>query len=169
MNTETTGAMGRAGRGNSVEVVGGKDPATGESKRGRAQDADNIQKVGSQPIVIFVPSISDQAVLDRIAATILASFSMAVPPALAALGLTAEIQLGVIDKNPVGSFKPEDQITATSPILGLSGAYYVKRIQRDLMSPRWATVDLVTRTTELWMLDEHIRAAVKDLAAQVTT
>jgi hypothetical protein len=82
--------------------------------------------------------------------------------------LVKEIQITVIDKNPVGSFHCEDQITITSPTVGLSGVYYVKRIQRDLADPNLAIIDLVTRTTELWMLDEYHRAAVKDLAGQVT-
>jgi hypothetical protein len=151
-----------------VTVVGGKDATTGQSKKSTKKNTKKAKKVGTQSITIFVPAITDQDTLDTIAEAFIAAQSAFTPPDLQEAGLTAEVQITVNDKNPVGSFKPEDQITVTSPTVKLSGSYYVKRIQRDLSDPNWAVIDLVTRTTELWMLDEYMRAAVKDLAGQVT-
>jgi hypothetical protein len=73
----------------------------------------------------------------------------------------------VIDRYDPGMFNPEDQITLTSPTLGLSGPYTVKRIQRDLTDPNLATVDFERRLRQDWELNERFRRMLNDLSAGV--
>jgi hypothetical protein len=149
-----------------VKVIGAKDPTSGLANVGLARST--TPGVNSQSVVVFAPGITNQAVLNQMAQGIL-NTAVVNPTASKGTGSFASMQITVKDTHPSGSYHPEDQIVITSPTLGIAGAYYIKRIQRDLINPDYAIIDLVNRQTELWMLDEYVRQAAKDLAALATT
>jgi hypothetical protein len=72
------------------------------------------------------------------------------------------IGIEVKDDYPVGTFGCEDSITITSPMIGLSGSYTVKSIERDLTDVNYARLELSNRSIELWELDETYRRMTKD-------
>ena len=81
--------------------------------------------------------------------------------------LGEHIELEVIDEYGTGAFKPEDTVTVISATLGLAGLYKIKRIERNMTDPNWARLDLTTRHTEYWELDESMRRTVRNLNTQV--
>jgi hypothetical protein len=117
-------------------------------------------------IVIYLPTVTDQATLDAAAEAALAAIQASRSSDTSTLNmnyLMEQITLEVVDKYGVGAYVPEDQVTVTSATLGLSGLYKVKRIERNMTDPYYAKLDMTTRHTEYWELDEDIRRTVRNL------
>jgi hypothetical protein len=76
-----------------------------------------------------------------------------------------QITIDVRDDYAPGTFGLEDQVTVNSPGLSLSGAYNVKRIQRDLSNPDWAELDLNKRKLEEWEFDQAVEQQLNAVAS----
>jgi len=115
---------------------------------------------------IYLPTVDNQAALDAAAAAALAAWLASRSSGTSNLNmnqLAENVMLEVVDEYGVGAYVPEDQVTVTSATLGLSGLYKVKRIERDMTDPYYAKLDLTTRHTEYWELDENLRRTVRNL------
>jgi hypothetical protein len=147
-----------------VIVIGKKKTDGSDRHRGDAQSVS--APTGVSEAVIYLPTIDDQATLDAAGAAALAAWQASRSSSTSNLNmnqLMENITLEVVDENPSGSFKPEDTVTVISATLGLAGLYKVKRIERDMTNPNYAKLDLTTRHTEYWELDENLRRTVRNL------
>jgi hypothetical protein len=117
------------------------------------QDGAAIAVQGLHQAPAFQKTISDQATLDTMC------------QALLDLSKTTDetIKAEAVDDYDVGAFATEDQVTVTAPTIGLSGAYTIKRIERDMTQPRVVILDLSNRTKEFWDLDAEYRRMTKDV------
>jgi hypothetical protein len=151
---------------NAVVVLGRAKPDASGRFGSRASNAAGIATIGIAEGIIYLPTVDDQATLDAAAAAALAKIQASRSSSTNAINigeLMENITLEVIDKNPTGTFNPEDTVTVISPTLGLAGLYKVKRIERDMTDPNYAKLDLTTRHTEYWELDEDVRRTVRNL------
>jgi hypothetical protein len=141
--------------------------ATGRTgHQGTAHDSAGSLSTGLIDTVIYLPTVDDQATLDAAAAAALAKIQASRSSSTDAINsdqMMENITLEVIDENPTGVYDPEDQVTVTSGTLGCSGLYRVKRIERDMTDPNYAKLDMTTRHTEYWQLDEDMRRTVRNL------
>jgi len=157
--------MGRPGGvvcSSDVEVIGKTDG----QKRPRSTASSGAGNTGLIETVIYLPTIDDQATLDAAAAAYLAAMQASRSSDTSTLNmnyLMENILLEVVDEYATGAYSPEDQVTITSAELGISGLYKVKRIERNMTDPNYAKLDLTTRHTEYWELDENLRRTVRNL------
>jgi hypothetical protein len=148
---------------NKVNAIG--KSVAGERRKSTASSS-GIEGVGLIEIIIYLPTIDDQATLDAAAAAALAKIQASRSGDTSTLNmkyLMEQITLEVVDEYGTGAYKPEDQVTVTASRLGCSGLYKVKRIERDMTDPNYAKLDLTTRHTEYWELDEDVRRTVRNL------
>jgi len=153
-----------AGGRNRVIVIGKKKGT--ERMHARATYASSAASTGLKEGVIYLPTVDDQAALDAAAAAALAAWQASRSTSASNLNmdqLAENITLEVVDEYVVGAYKPEDTVTVVSATLGLGGLYKVKRIERDMTDPYYAKLDLTTRHTEYWELDENMRRTVRNL------
>jgi len=153
-------------RTTNIVILGKVKPDGSDRYRSSATSAAGAAAVGPIEAVIYFPTVDDQATLDKAAEAYLAAMqaSRSSSTDAANMGeLMEHITLEVIDKNPSGSFRPEDTVTVISATLGLAGLYKIKRIERNMTDPNWARLDLTTRHTEYWELDENMRRTVRNL------
>jgi hypothetical protein len=117
------------------------------------QDGAAIAVQGLHQAPAFQKTISDQATLDTMC------------QALLDLSKTTDetIRIEAVDDYDVGAFATEDQVTVTAPTIGLSGAYTIKRIERDMTQPRVVIMDLSNRPKEFWDLDAEYHRMTKDV------
>jgi hypothetical protein len=149
--------------GNKVNVIGKR---VADERRKSTASSSGIEDVGLIEIIIYLPTIDDQATLDAAAAAALAKIQASRSGDTSTLNmnqLMENIMLEVIDEYGTGTYNPEDQVTLTSAALNCSGLYKVKRIKRDMTDPHYAKLDLTTRHTEYWELDEDMRRTVRNL------
>jgi len=152
------------GGNNKITVKGGI--LEGDRLTSTRSTQTGVDSVGLNEIVVYLPTITDQATLDMAAERILAALLKTRSSSSAAPNmseLTESITVDVKDTNPPGTFLPEDYVTVTSETLACSGLRKIKRIQRNLKSPQWARIDFTTRHLEQWELDENIRRTVRNL------
>jgi hypothetical protein len=118
------------------------------------QDGVAIAAQGLHQAPAFQKTISDQATLDTMCQAVLD------------LSKTTDetIRVEAVDDYDVGTFATEDQVTVTAPIIGLSGTYTIKRIERDMTQPRVVIMDLSNRTKDFWDLDAEYRRMTKDVS-----
>jgi len=150
--------------GQKITAIGGEKPDKSDRYKGSATAA--TAPVGPSEVVIYLPTVDDQATLDAAAAAALAAWQASRSSGTSNLNmnqLQENVMLEVVDKYGVGAYVPEDKVTVTSATLGLSGLYKVKRIERDMTDPYYAKLDLTTRHTEYWELDENLRRTVRNL------
>jgi hypothetical protein len=146
---------------NAVVVLGRAKPDA--SDRFSSRDPSSAGLIDT---VIYLPTVDDQATLDAAAAAALAKIQASRSSSTDAINsdqMMENITLEVIDKNPTGTFNPEDTVIVISATLGLAGLYKVKRIERDMTDPNYAKLDMTTRHTEYWQLDEDMRRTVRNL------
>ncbi|TSA43308.1 hypothetical protein D4R54_01120 [archaeon] len=151
---------------NAVHVIGKTKADLSDRQRSSATNSAGAASTGLGEAVLYLPTIDDQATLDKAAEAALAAIQASRSKDTSTLNmnqLMENIILEVVDKNPTGAYNPEDQVTITSPTLGLSGLYKVKRIERNMSDPYYAKLDLTTRRTEYWELDENMRRTVRNL------
>jgi hypothetical protein len=117
------------------------------------QDGAAIAAQGLHQAPAFQKTISDQTTLDTMC------------QALLDLSKTVDesVRVEAVDDYDVGAFTTEDQVTVTSPTIGLSGTYTIKRIERDMTQPRVVIMDLSNRPKEFWDLDAEYRRMTKDV------
>jgi len=159
------GGFGKGGP-NKVTVIGKETPDKSDRFRSSASDPTASAATGLNEVVIYLPTIDDQATLDAAAAAYLAAIQAGKSSDVTVLGmnqLTEHVILEVVDEYGTGAYAPEDWVTVTSPTLGLNGLYRIKRIERNMTDPNWARLDLTTRHTEYWELDENMRRTVRNL------
>jgi len=151
---------------NAVVVLGRAKPDASGRFGSRASNAAGIATIGIAEGIIYLPTVDDQATLDAAAAAALAAIQASRSGDTSTLNmkyLMEQITLEVVDEYGTGAYKPEDQVTVTASRLGCSGLYKVKRIERDMTDPNYAKLDLTTRHTEYWELDEDVRRTVRNL------
>jgi hypothetical protein len=151
---------------NAVKVIGRTKADLSDRARSSATNSAGAASTGSGEAVLYLPTVSDQATLDKAAAAALAAWQASRSSGTSNLNmnqLMENVTLEVKDTYGSGAYVPEDQVTITSATLGLSGLYKVKRIERDMTDPYYAKLDLTTRHTEYWELDESLRRTVRNL------
>lgn len=123
------------------------------SLRSVAYDAASIAAIGLVEGTAFQATITDQATLDTAAQAALAASQNS---------NTLIITLEGIDTSSPGTFAPEDQVTVTSPTLGLSGGYQIAQISRDLQNSNYVSLSLEGLNPEAWLLDEQYKRMASD-------
>jgi len=149
---------------NKVIVIGRKK--TDQSDRYRGRGTRSTAPTGASEVVVYLPTVDNQAALDAAAAAAFAAWQASRSASTSNVNvdqLAENITLEVVDEYGTGAYKPEDTVTVVSATLGLGGLYKVKRIERDMTDPYYAKLDLTTRHTEYWELDENLRRTVRNL------
>jgi len=150
--------------GHKVIVIGRKKTDLSDRYRGRGTRS--TAATGESEVVVYLPTVDNQAALDAAAAAALAAWQAGRSKSTSNLNmdqLAENIVLEIVDEYGTGAYKPEDTVTVVSATLGLGGLYKVKRIERDMTDPYYAKLDLTTRHTEYWELDENLRRTVRNL------
>lgn len=124
----------------------------GEALRSMKEDGTMIAAQGLLEAAAFQKTITDQDTLDTACQALLDLLKTQLET----------VSMDAVDDFPPGTFGPEDQVTVEAPSLGLSGAYTVKRIERDMSDPDFVRLDLNNRSREYWALDEAYRRMTKD-------
>jgi len=118
------------------------------------QDGTKIQEQGLHQAPAFNKSISDQATLDAACQALLDMKKVE----------EETIPFEAKDSYAPGTFGPEDYVTITSAMVGMSGIYQIRKIERNLTDPYLAKLDLVNRTKAYWELEEAYRRMTKDVS-----
>jgi hypothetical protein len=116
------------------------------------QDGAKILEEGLHQAPAFNRSISDQATLDAACQAYLDMRK----------DVEETIQLGAIDEYDPGTFGAEDYVTVISPMVGMSGLYQIRKIERTLTEANLLMADLSNRTKQYWEYDEIYRRMTKD-------
>jgi hypothetical protein len=122
-----------------------------------ASNTPSLEEIGLLEGTDLQPTITTQAALNTQATSDLNNIQNA-----ALMTITLEGN----DKGAApGTFLPEDQVTVTSPTLGLSGGYTVAQITRDVGKPTaYCNLQLNGLLREFLLLDEQHRRVIHDLA-----
>jgi len=116
------------------------------------QDGTKIQQQGLLQAPAFQKKITDQATLDVFCQALLDLRKEALET----------IRMDAIDTYASGTYGTEDQVYIDSPTLDMAGYYTVKRVERDLLQPDLAKLEISNRTLEYEQLDEAYRRMIKD-------
>jgi len=117
------------------------------------EDPAAIQQWGLHEGEAFQKSISNQATLDLACAAYLELMKTEDRP------IRARVK---DDDQP--SYGAEDLVWVEAPSVGLSEFLAVKRIEREMIDPNVAILELSNRTREYWELDNAYRRMVKDVS-----
>jgi hypothetical protein len=117
----------------------------------------SMAAIGLREGIDVQKTITDQGTLDALAQT--------EADVNSALDYSGQIQ--VVDTHPTGTYHLDDNITVTSPTLGLSGLYQVKLIERDATNPNYARLELGARRPESWQTLENFKRMASDLMVVV--
>jgi hypothetical protein len=129
----------------------------GQGLRAVVSNTTSVEEVGLLEGTNLQPTITSQTALNTAATAALNNLQNA-----AVVTITLEGN----DKGAApGTFLPEDQVTVTSPTLGLSGGYTVAQITRDVGKPTaYCNLQLNGLLREFLLLDEQHRRVLHDLA-----